>query len=105
MSLWLHKLWQDLQPTPGRLNSTLRIVLASVLTLTSLLVLQTPFISLGLYYVFLVGRDSPAISFRSGLISLLTLAFTVATELAVVILTDNDPMVLLVRGAVGTSLA
>jgi multidrug resistance protein MdtO len=105
MSLWLHKLWQDLQPTPGRLNSTLRIVLASMLTLVSLLVLQTPFASLGLYYVFLVGRDSPAISFRSSLVSLLTLAFTVATELAVVIFSDNDPMVRLLSVAVVTFIA
>jgi multidrug resistance protein MdtO len=105
MSLWLHKLWQDLQPTPGRLNSTLRIVLASMLTLVSLLVLQTPFASLGLYYVFLVGRDSPAISFRSSLVSLLTLAFTVATELAVVILSDNDPMMRLLSVAVVTFIA
>ena len=105
MSLWLSKLWQDLQPTPGRLNSSLRIVLASVLTLVTLLVLQTPFISLGLYYVFLVGRDSPAISFRTSIISVAVLVFTVATELAVVIVTDNDPMARLLSVAVVTFLS
>ena len=105
MSVWFLKLWQDLQPTPGRLNSTLRIVLASVLTLVSLLVLQTPFASLGLYYVFLVGRDSPAISFRSSLVSLLTLVASVATELAVVILTDNDPMARVLSVAVVAFIA
>jgi multidrug resistance protein MdtO len=105
MRLWFHSLWQDLQPTPGRLNSSLRIVLATMLTLVSLLVLQTPFISLALYYVFLVGRDSPAISFRSSLVSLVTLAASVATELAVVILTDNDPMARVLSVAVVTFIA
>jgi len=105
MSLWLHKLWQDLQPTPGRLNSSLRIVLASVLTMVSLLVLQAPFASIGLYFVFIVGRDSPAISFRSGLFSLVVLTLSVATELGVVILTDNDPMARVLSVAVVAFIA
>jgi multidrug resistance protein MdtO len=105
MVRWFQKLWEDLQPTPGRLNSSLRIVLASVLTLVSLLVLQTPFISIGLYFVFLVGRDSPAISFRSSLASVLTLAASVVTELAVVIATDNDPIARVLSVAVVTFAA
>ena len=62
---WMQKLWQDLQPAPGRLSSALRIVLASVLALILLLVLQMPFISIGLYFIFLIGRDSPSVSLRS----------------------------------------
>ncbi len=105
LRIWTERVWQDLQPTPGRLNSALRIVLASLLTLLCLLVWQMPFASVSLYFVFLVGRDSPAVSVRSGIFSILTLAFSVATELAVVILTDNDPVARVVSVAVVTFLA
>jgi multidrug resistance protein MdtO len=91
LALWAARVWQDLQPSPGRLSATLRIVLASVVTLLALLILQAPFASVALYFVFVVGRDSPAVSLRS-LFSFVPLVGAVATELGIVILTDNDPM-------------
>jgi multidrug resistance protein MdtO len=91
LAAWAERVWQDLQPGPGRLSGTLRIVLASVLTLLALLILQSPFASVALYFVFIVGRDSPAVSLRS-LFSMVPLVAAVATELGIVILTDNDPM-------------
>ena len=90
MTAWAGRIWQDLQPGPGRLSGTLRIVLASVLTLLALLILQAPFASVALYFVFIVGRDSRAVSLRS-LFSMIPLVAAVATELGIV-LTDNDPM-------------
>jgi multidrug resistance protein MdtO len=102
---WSQRIWQDLQPTPGRLSAALRIVLASLMTLILLLVLQMPFASVALYFVFIVGRDSPAVSLRSGVFSLLTLTAAVAVELAVVSLTDNDPMARVLSVAVVTYLA
>jgi len=92
LSEWIGRVRQDLEPTPGRMNAALRIVLASVITLVLLMALRMPFASIGMYFVFLVGRDSPAVSFRSGILSLLALAASVAAVLIVVILTDNDPM-------------
>jgi multidrug resistance protein MdtO len=91
LTAWAGRAWQDLQPGPGRLSGTLRIVLASILTLLALLILQAPFASVALYFVFIVGRDSPAVSLRS-LFSMVPLVAAVATELGIVILTDNDPM-------------
>ena len=91
LAAWAERVWQDLQPSPGRLSGTLRIVLASVLTLLALLILQAPFASVALYFVFIVGRDSPAVSLRS-LFSMVPLVAAVATEIGIVILTDNDPM-------------
>jgi multidrug resistance protein MdtO len=91
VAAWAERAWQDLQPGPGRLSGTLRIVLASVLTLMALLILQAPFASVALYFVFIVGRDSPAVSLRS-LFSMVPLFAAVAAELGIVILTDNDPM-------------
>jgi multidrug resistance protein MdtO len=102
---WTQRLRADLQPTPGRLNAVLRIVLASVLTLLILLVLQMPFASLGLYVVFFVARDSPAASIRTAFSILLVFFLTTAIEFGVVIVSDNDPMVRLLSVVVVTFVA
>ena len=91
--LWLERIWQDLQPTPGRLAATLRIVLTTVVALVLMMVLQLPFASLGLYYIYLVTREAPATSVKSGLMAIGVLAFAVAAELIVVIVSDNDPTI------------
>jgi multidrug resistance protein MdtO len=92
LSTWVERIWQDLQPTPGRWNGALRIVLASVITLLLLMTLRMPFAGIGMYFIFLIGRDSPAVSFRSAILSLLAVAAAIAAVLAVIVLTDNDPM-------------
>ncbi len=92
LSTWTDHIWQDLVPTPGRMNSTLRIVLASVITLLLLMTLRMPFAGIGMYFVFLIGRDSPAVSFRSSIFIMLAVITSIGTVLAVVTLTDNDPM-------------
>ena len=102
---WTEKLWHDLQPTPGRLNSSLRIVLSSVLALILLLVLQMPFIAIGLYFIFLIGRDSPSVSLRSSIFSFFAVVAAIVVELAVVIITDNDPMARVLSVAIVTFMA
>ena len=99
---WRNRLWQDLQPTPGRLGTSLRIVLATVLTLILLMTWRIPSSAIGLYLVFMVSRDSPAVSLRGGILSLLTLTAAVGTVIGVVGITDNDPMArVLSVGAIG----
>ncbi|SNT44034.1 multidrug resistance protein MdtO [Granulicella rosea] len=102
---WTEALLQDLQPTPGRLAGTLRIVLASILALLLMEALQMPFISIGMYFIFLIGRDSPAVSLRSALFSLGIVSLAIAIELGVVILSDNDPVARLLSVAVVTFIA
>jgi len=97
---WSQRFWRDLQPGPGRLNATLRIVLTTAISLVLMMVLQLPFASLGLYYIFLVARENPATSVRSSVMALLSLVLAVASVLAVVILFDNDPMARLLSVAV-----
>lgn len=92
ISIWIHRFWQDLQPTPGRLNNALRITLATVIALILIMSLRMPFAALGLLFVFLVGRDSPLATFRSGSLALLAVVISVVTVVLVVILTDNSPM-------------
>jgi len=102
---WTRALLQDLTPTPGRLGSSLRVVLTSIIALILMEVLQMPFISVGLYFIFLIGRDSPAVSLRSALFSLATVILAVVVELAVVMLSDNDPMARLLSVAIVTFIA
>jgi multidrug resistance protein MdtO len=92
LSLWLQAFWKDQQVTPERLKYVLRIALSSAVTLIAMLVLQMPYLSLGLYIIFFVLRDSPLISFRVSAMMLFSAAIAVALELGVVILTDNNPM-------------
>jgi multidrug resistance protein MdtO len=102
---WLQRIWWDLQPTPGRLGKALRMTFASVLLLVLMQALQMPYIAYGLYALFLIGRQSPSVSLRSGIFTVVTMSLVVAAELSVVILSDNDPMARLLSIAVGTFLA
>jgi multidrug resistance protein MdtO len=102
---WTKALLQDLEPVPGRLGSALRIVLASIIALVLMEALQMPFIAIGMYFIFLIGRDSPAVSLRSSLFSFGVVSLAIFIELAVVIITDNDPLVRLLSVAMVTFIA
>ncbi len=102
---WTQRLWQDLQPGPGRLAASLRVVLATVIALVLMMVLQLPSASLALYYIFLAFRETPALSVRFGVSALVTLVAAVAVEFAVVIFTDNDPMARVLSVAVVAFIA
>lgn len=88
---WAERMWHDLQPTPGRLGGSLRIVLATILTLLAVLILQAPYASVALYFVFFVGRESPAVSLRS-LFMVVPIAAAVFATFSIIILTDNEPI-------------
>jgi multidrug resistance protein MdtO len=102
---WSRWFLDDLNPTPGRLASSARIVLTVSLAFTLLLILQVPFAPLSLYLIFVLARESPAVSLRSGLLSLAVSCLAVLIELTVVIWTDNDPMVRLLSVAAVTFVA
>ncbi len=91
-SSWFEYWKQDLQPSPGRVSSALRIVLTAVLVLITMMVLQIPYIAYALYVIYIVTNESPAVSLRTGIASLLSVAAVLAITLIVVIATDNDPM-------------
>ncbi|MDT7811581.1 MAG: multidrug resistance protein MdtO [Acidobacteriaceae bacterium] len=99
---WLQRVWQDLQPTPGRLNSSLRMTLASILVLVLMLVLQMPYIAYGLYFMFLMGRESPSVSLRTAFVLVVTIIFVIVVEMGVVIVSDNDPMARVLSVAIVT---
>src|SRR5271170_6687858 len=70
-----------------------------------ILVWQMPSVSISLYFIFLIGRDSPAVSLKSSFISVTVVVLAVAVELAVIISTDNDPMARLLSVTVVTFIA
>ena len=105
VSQWCKWLWEDLQPTPGRLASSARVTLAVILALILLLVLQVPFINLALYLIFVVGRESPTVSLRSSMLSFVVSSAAVLVELIVVIGTDNDPLTRILSVAAMTFVA
>jgi multidrug resistance protein MdtO len=89
---WLDRIWQDLQPTPERLSKALRMTFSSVVVLVLMLVLQMPYVAYGLYFIFLIGRESPSVSLRTAFASVVTILVVIGSEMGVVILSDNDPM-------------
>jgi multidrug resistance protein MdtO len=91
-SSWFEYWKQDLQPSAGRVGSALRIVLTAVLVLITMMVLQIPYIAYALYVIYIVTNESPAVSLRTGIASLLSVVAVLAITLIVVIATDNDPM-------------
>jgi multidrug resistance protein MdtO len=105
LQIWIDRFWQDLQPTPGRLGTTLRIVLATVLTLILVMTLRVPAGAIALYFIFLLVRESPAISLRSGVVALLSASAALAVQFAVVIVTDNNPLARLLSVALITFIA
>ena len=99
---WLQQIWQDLQPTPGRLSTSLRMTLASILVLVLMLVLQMPFMAYGLYFIFLMGRESPSVSLRTAFVLVVSIVLLIPVEMGVVIVSDNDPVARVLSVAVAT---
>jgi multidrug resistance protein MdtO len=99
---WPQQIWQDLQPTPGRLNTSLRMMLASILVLVLMLVLQMPYMAYGLYFIFLMGRESPSVSLRTAFVLVVSIMLVIPAEMGVVIASDNDPMARVLSVAVMT---
>jgi len=102
---WFQSFWEDLQPTPGRLNNTLRMTLAALILLALMLVWQMPFATYALYSILVIGVESPSISLRTGVASVVITIIAIAIEMGVVSSTGNDPMARVVSVAVVTFIA
>jgi multidrug resistance protein MdtO len=99
---WLQRFWRDLRPTPERLSKALRMTFSSVIVLVLMQVLQMPYVAYGLYFIFLIGRESPSVSLRTAFGSVVTVSLVIVAEMFVVILTDNDPMARVLSVAIAT---
>jgi multidrug resistance protein MdtO len=73
-------------------ESSLRIVFATIVVLVAMMVLQVPNVAFALYVIFIVSNENPAVSFRTGVASLVAVALALSISLVVVVVTDNDPI-------------
>jgi multidrug resistance protein MdtO len=102
---WLADWREDLQARPGRVESSLRIVFATIVVLVAMMVLQVPNAAFALYVIFIISNENPALSLRTGVASLVAVALALSISFGVVILTDNDPLARVLTLAVMTFLA
>jgi multidrug resistance protein MdtO len=87
------------------MESSLRIVFATIVVLVAMMVLQVPNVAFALYVIFIISNENPALSLRLGVGSLVAVALALSISLGVVILTDNDPVARVVTLAAMTFLA
>jgi multidrug resistance protein MdtO len=87
------------------MESTLRLVLATVVALVVMLVLQVPNQAFGLYVILVISNENPAITLRIGIGLFVSICLVILISLTVVNLTDNDPMARLVSLAAMTFVA
>ncbi len=102
---WLADWREDLQARPGRVESSLRIVFATIVVLVAMMVLQVPNAAFALYVIFIISNENPALSLRTGVASLVAVALALSISFGVVILTDNDPLARVLTLAIMTFLA
>lgn len=87
------------------MESSLRIVFATIVVLVAMMVLQVPNVAFALYVIFIISNENPALSLRLGVASLVAVALALSISLGVVIVTDNDPVARVVTLAAMTFLA
>src|SRR5271163_150556 len=83
-------LWQELEPSPGRLAGSLRDTLSIVVAVVLAMTLRVQGISLALALLFLMKRERPSLSFRVGLEIFTGSAVACATSLFWVHITDGN---------------
>ena len=67
------------------MESSLRIVFATIVVLVAMMVLQVPNIAFALYVIFIISNENPALSLRLGVASLVAVALALSISLGVVI--------------------
>jgi multidrug resistance protein MdtO len=101
---------EELEPYPGRLSGALRDTLSLTLAILLVMTLRIHGAALGVYFILLLQRQHPSLSFRSAVTNLLAIAAGMASCLVLIQVTDNDPMarilgLIVVMGASGFLLA
>ena len=87
---WLDFLRAELAPTPGRLNATVRIVVATTIVLITSMALQVPSVALSLFIVIFVTMLAPGAASQNAV------AGAIASIAAVVLLTLTIALTLLI---------
>lgn len=89
---WRQRLYLELAPTHGRGLGALRTASAAVIAAVLLLYLQMPVIAPGIYLIFLISYDVPYLTVKRSLHALAWQCVGTMAAIALVAVTDNDPM-------------
>ncbi len=90
----------ELQPTPGRLNMTLRCVISSTLVVIISMALQIPWLALSLIVMFYVTQSNAALTRLTGLMFFVGSTLAIASALLLLKFTYDQPLVrILIAGA------
>jgi multidrug resistance protein MdtO len=81
---WLTTLRASLAPTPGRLNATLRIVVATAIVVVTSMTLQVPNISTSLFIVLILANQNSVVAAIEGIVIVITV--TLAAALTILLL-------------------
>ncbi|HUP07024.1 MAG TPA: FUSC family protein, partial [Caldimonas sp.] len=87
---WLDLLRSEVAPTPGRLNATIRIVVATVIVLVTSLTLEVPFADLSIFIVMFLTMASPEVTARNSVF------VAIAAAVAVVVVTLSIGVTILI---------
>jgi len=90
---WSEQLLLELAPTHGRALGALRTASAAAIATVVLLYLQLPVLAPGVYLIFLISYDAPYLTVKRTLHALLWQCAGFFLALALVVFSDNDPMV------------
>src|SRR5262249_5500131 len=95
---WLRFLRDALASTPGRLNATVRIVVASLIVLVTSMTLEVPFISVSIFIVFyltmltsVVTAQNSVVVAIGGIMALVVATFAIALTILIGRLTFDQP--------------
>jgi multidrug resistance protein MdtO len=95
----------ELAPTPGRLDATLRIVVAAAIVLVTSITLQVPWIALSLFIVVLFGSSTSVFSAIEAIFAVLVVALATALTILVLRFTIDHSLLRFVAMAVAIFLA
>jgi multidrug resistance protein MdtO len=81
---WVETLRASLAPTPGRLNATLRILVATTIVLVTSMTLQVPSIAISLFIVLMLANQNSVVAAIEGILIVVTV--TLAAGLTILLL-------------------
>ena len=109
---WLGFLRAELAPTPGRLNATIRIVVATAIVLVTSMALEVPSVDLSLFIVIFFSMLTPGAASQNsvavaiaGIAAVVVLTLAVALTLLIARFTIDYPPLRLAAMALGFFLA
>ena len=89
---WIEFLRAELAPTPGRLNATVRIVVATTIVLVTSMTLEVPSIALSLFIVLFLTKQSSVLTAIAGILGIVAVTLAIALTILIFRFTIDYPL-------------